>query len=200
MDRWLGGPGCSRYLIRHSTSWSIASHTSTSRKESFSWPKLDARSLQKPATRIRRRNVQILKSRIHPATVSKAISLPTTLLELSLRLDPYMTPIYAGFISMVIRMIPYEDYTSVMLEKEKGIKKELQAAIGIYNPETLIYDPIFDDSYEARFSRMVYNLPLDAPLHSKIHRSFVKANLLFPDVSTTRVCPRRLYGTIRRFH
>jgi hypothetical protein len=49
-------------------------------------------------------------------------------------------PVLRGFVSMIVRYLPYEDYSSSELEKSAAIKKEISAAIGYgFSDQTLDY-------------------------------------------------------------
>lgn len=101
---------------------------------------------------------------------------------------------------MIIRMMPYDDYESVISEKEKGIVKELKAATGIYHPIQLDYSPIFSRKYEDRSVRMAYNLPLYAPLHSQINQAFNKSRITLPRRTYYPRTSRKTIGKSAQFN
>jgi hypothetical protein len=101
---------------------------------------------------------------------SYGLTLPIDLITLGQNLKRYMTPLYAGFLSMAIRNAPYYSYASVLAEKRATIKKEIQAAITVHHPVLLDYTLIFERS-ESDTSRLAPNLPIRPELHTEINAS-----------------------------
>jgi len=100
-----------------------------------------------------------------------------SLLQISYLLNDYLDPISAGILSVLIRMLPYKDYSSVESELVSGISKEMSAAIGTYHPVQLDYSPILSDDKDDRWTRAHHHLTLDPTLHNKLHRSIMKQAL-----------------------
>jgi len=58
-------------------------------------------------------------------------------------LDYINKPIFLGFISMAIRVIPLEDSTSAIQTLHSGIDKEIECALGEDRPQVLDYRCLF---------------------------------------------------------
>lgn len=104
-----------------------------------------------------------------------------------------MTPILSGLMSMLIRTAPYEDTTTVKEEIYNGMMKELRAAIDVYQPVTLNYDPFFSTDKRCRNERVIHNATLDPGLHQDIHDRLILAKrkisgrTIFPRITKKKI-------------
>jgi len=102
-----------------------------------------------------------------------------------------LTPVFAGFLSSVIRSAPYHSMESAKTEREQGILKELQAGME-YRVFGGDYRAIFGEqkfrSYPV-FPWLPGNEPLARDLHSRfqVARSKLSNTLLFPKISRKTV-------------
>jgi hypothetical protein len=129
---------------------------------------------------------------LHPFT-----SEPTEYLSLGHLLDriPHRPtdPVYQGFLSMILRNAPYIDHSDVIAARQKGILKELRAALNVYEPIKLNYDPILSPDRSSKYQRMAPNLPLDPHLHDEIYACFTSTIPLleratfYPKLSTKTI-------------
>jgi hypothetical protein len=114
-------------------------------------------------------------------------ALHSTLIQLGQSLEPFLNPFYCGFLSMAIRNAPYYDYTSIMIEKEKTIKKEVQAALHTRNtPYPFDYSSIFGKDHDSLNTRLSNNLPLRPELQYEIKGAFYRAMNSFERYVTTK--------------
>lgn len=66
---------------------------------------------------------------------------PRSLLDIAFSLQPLIESSYlSGFLSMLLRNIGYEDYTSVKDVFEATVTKEITAAVDVYRPCVLRWD------------------------------------------------------------
>lgn len=122
--------------------------------------------------------------------------MPSSLLFYARRLRPYLSPILAGFLSMLVRMAPYDNNDSMEEVLQATIRKEIQASITTFHPTTLEYAPIFSSDLGERCRRVHANLPLDPVLHSEIHKRFsrtkhlLRQRLIYPKLSKKTIGER----------
>jgi len=120
-----------------------------------------------------------------------------TLHSLCLGVGPHLSPIVAGLLSVMTRMAPYQDYSSVEEELRSGIAKELKAAVEKYHPTTSTYESIFHPSRSVRNStRLFPNLPIRSTVHEDTFRALSKSKSqlqkarFYPQCSTKTIGKR----------
>jgi len=102
-----------------------------------------------------------------------------------------LSPVFAGFLSSVIRSAPYNSMESAKTEREKGILKELQASMEfrVFGGD---YRPLFGESQFRPFPVFPWlsgNEALAQDLHSRFQsaRTKLSNSLLFPKISRKTV-------------
>jgi hypothetical protein len=74
--------------------------------------------------------------------------------------EPYIrSPVILGFISQLLRCLPYKDETSARQEIRASIQKEMDAALGKEREPYLDYSSIFGTSYQSLFTPLSPLLP-----------------------------------------
>jgi len=122
-----------------------------------------------------------------------------TLHQLAMSLEDYMNPFHCGFLSMVLRNAPFENEQDGFDHLEKGVQKEIRAAISIHHPAILDYSSVFDQLHTQRYIRLYHNLPILEDVARDLHRSFRSTQRTFS--TTSVIFPRyseKLVGKIAR--
>lgn len=79
------------------------------------------------------------------------ITMETTLQEVIQPLRDYIqSPVLSGLISMLVRNIPYNDHSSVKDTFEKGLGKEISAAMEVHHPTIFNWDSILSHDRQVR--------------------------------------------------
>jgi len=106
------------------------------------------------------------------------------------------SPVSAGFISMVLRYLPYSDYAESAEIRKETIDKELHAAQVPYHPVTLNYSSFLSPSPYHRHVPL-FGKKSSPAVASQIHSSFEKAKTL---ISDQLLVPKVSRKTILRKH
>jgi len=107
------------------------------------------------ASRLYTRNMRNFRSYIRYHS-SLGLVRTETVVSLCLSLGPHLSPVVAGLLSVMTRMAPYEDYSSIQKELEEGVKKEMDAAVNRYHPASGSYGAIMDISRKVRRSSRLF--------------------------------------------
>lgn len=99
---------------------------------------------------------------------------------------------------MLLRALPYNDYTTVEETRDAAISKELNAAVSVYHPITFNYLSIFGDKASHRSADMAPGLHPAPTISSAIRMSLSRALLL---ISRTDIfVPKLSSKTIMEYH
>lgn len=101
----------------------------------------------------------------------------------------FLSPLSAGFLSMVTRNAPFYTYDSVLEERQAKIEKELSASQTLYHPERLDYTSIFSKDSRDRNIPLASNMDphpeTSAFFHSTLKATIpiLRKTLFFPQLS-----------------
>jgi hypothetical protein len=111
---------------------------------------------------------------------------------------------------MLLREVPYIDFTEATMEIQQAITKEVSAAVNVYDPIELDYSSILSHDHTHN-SRVAYNLPLNPDVHRSINQRFhsvmhqlSSSSPFLPDISRKtigeigRICASSTFGPIQR--
>lgn len=105
--------------------------------------------------------------------------------------DNYISsPVRSGFISMLVRNLPFDNHQDVSDMLWDTYTKELESAINIYHPTTFSWDYLFQYDKRPSASKFHPDYSIDDPLRRRIAALFLHAkerlngSRLYPDYST----------------
>lgn len=127
-------------------------------------------------SRVRDRLDTVLQEsfRVHSYTMlgeRRTGSLVYTGYDLSRMIEPYIsTAIFSGFISLLIRELPYHDYGDIPILVTETIRKEINAAQFPPPNASLAYESFLSPDCESY--RLYYNMPISS-VQKDIYRRFL---------------------------
>ncbi|DAD54837.1 TPA_asm: hypothetical protein [Armillaria mellea ambi-like virus 1] len=135
---------------------------------------------------------------IHSTMKSGVVKLLALRAFIEILLPYIQDPVGAGFISTLLRYLPYDDYTSVEETRDNAISKELSAAVSVYHPATFQYLCLFSAEPRHRSLPFAENVNQAPTIASSIRQSLTHALFL---ISRTEIfVPKLSSKTIKEFH
>lgn len=122
--------------------------------------------LPEPGTLTRLRLRKDLDSFVYSPSQGRWVSL----LSLVLPVSGFESPLYSGFISMMVRCAPLLNEEDAKTAIRDGIAKEMVAAVEIFHPCTLNWGAVFHTNpYSRSAIPLAPGYPIDTPLLDQIH-------------------------------